>query len=557
MRLRRRLSVLVAIALVPSLILTAYNAARWRIFLEDETYATALSEARFTAAELEQAIDNSRQLITAMSKYPSASVDDEQCTSYFKSVIADTPVFREAAIVDTGEKFHCSTFPFPQALAAEDRGSFYDTLKTGKVIVGTTAQGGTTRWPSIHIWMPYANSDGSIKGAAILVLDPEKWAESLPSYSWRPEYRLVVIDGKGSPVFSLPATDLEQAGAIAKSIFPKIADAASGTTDIKDATGRSLIVGFASPDVAAGNLFTAAAIDRDQALAETSLINARGVAFDFIAMFLAVIGVWLAAYIMIDRPIRAIIRSARKREAGDTSAQFPKFRFSDEFGQLSAALTRMSGTIDELLRQKDLLLREVQHRVMNSLNLLSSLLDLQRRSSSSTASKQHLANARDRVVAMGTVYRHLYQSHTLEHVEFSEFLDTICSTSEAAYVGTRKPSIKVDAEPLELTGSHAISLGMLTHELITNALKHAYPEGAPGAIQVTLKHEKDGSIDFRVADRGRGLPDDFQIDAKSSSLGMKVIASTVRQLGGTLEINRLNPGTEFAIHLPADIEQRN
>jgi hypothetical protein len=370
MRLRRRLSVLVAIALVPSLLLTAYNAARWRIFLEDETHATALSEARFTAAELEQAIDNSRQLVTAISKYPLASGNNEQCTSYFKSVIADAPIFREAAIVDSGEKFHCSTFPFPGPLAAEDRGSFYDTLKAGKITVGPTAQGLATRSPSIHLWMPYGNVDGSIKGAAVLALNPEKWAESLPSYSWRLEHRLVVLNGNGALVLTLPATDFEEAGAIAKSIFSKISYAA--TADIKDANGRSLIVGFASPDVAAGSLFTAVAIDRDQALAETSLINARGVVFDFIAMFLAVIGVWLAAYIMIDRPIRAIIRSARKREAGDTSAQFPKFRFSDEFAQLSAALTRMSGRIDELLKQIDLLLREVQHRVMSSLNLLSS-----------------------------------------------------------------------------------------------------------------------------------------------------------------------------------------
>jgi two-component sensor histidine kinase len=557
MRLRRRLSVLVAIALVPSLLLTAYNAARWRIFLENETHATALSEARFTSAEFEQIIDNSRQLMAVMTKYPLLADNEEKCASYFKSVIADIPVFREAAIIDAGEKLHCSTFPFLESLNAEDRSSLYDTLKAGKITVGPIIQGCATHSTSIHLWIPYKNADGSIKGAAVLVLNPEKLAESLPSYSWRPEHRLVVLDGKGSLVFTLPTGDFEEASVVAKSVFPKISDATSGTIDINESSDRSLIVGFATPDVAAEGLFTAVAIDRDSALAETSLINAHGVALDFIAMFLAVIGVWLAAYVMIDRPIRAIIRSARKREAGDTSAQFPKFRFSDEFAQLSAALTRMSGRIDELLKQKDLLLRELQHRVMNSLNLLSSLLDLQRRSSGNAATKQHLANARDRIVAMGTVYRHLYQSDTMEHVEFSEFLNTICDTSEAAYVGTKRPSIKVDAEPLELTGSNAISLGMLTHELITNALKHAYPESAPGSIQVTLKHEKDGSIDFRISDRGRGLPDDFKIEAKSSSLGMKVIASTVRQLGGTLEINRLNPGTEFAMHLPADIEHKN
>ena len=216
----------------------------------------------------------------------------------------------------------------------------------------------------------------------------------------------------------------------------------------------------------------------------------------------------------------------------------------------------MSDRIDELLKQKDLLLRELQHRVMNSLNLLSSLLEMQRRFIANSAAKEHLANARDRIIAMGTVYRHLYQSDTLEYVEFGEFLNTICSRSEIAYVGTNRPSIKVDAESLELSGAHAISLGMLTHELITNALKHAYSESASGTIEVTLKHNKDGSIDFRISDHGRGLPSDFEIESKSSSLGMKVIASTVRQLGGTLEINRLNPGTEFVIHLPADIEHR-
>ena len=288
------------------------------------------------------------------------------------------------------------------------------------------------------------------------------------------------------------------------------------------------------------------------ALAETAIINVRGIAFAFIFIILAVISVWLAAYLMIDRPVRRIIKTARKREFGDTSAAFPKFRYSDEFGQLSAALTRMSGRIDELLKQKDLLLRELQHRVMNSLALLSSLLEMQRRSTKSSVAKETLADARDRVVAMGTVYRHLYQTNTSEYVEFSDFLRTICGTSASAYVGTRK-SMEVDAESLELSGPHAISLGMVTYELITNALKHAYSSNELGSIKVTLKHKKRGGIDLSISDQGRGLSPDFNIEGKSSSLGMKIVASTVRQFGGTLEINRLKPGTEFVIHLPANI----
>jgi two-component sensor histidine kinase len=550
MRLRRRLSVLVAIALVPSLLLTAYNAARWRIFLEQEARAAALSEARVTSSQLDQIIDNARQLLTAMTKLPLNTENEVECASYLRSVISDVATFHDATIVNTDGKLVCSTVP--DALDGADRTYFSQALNASKLRVGTIFQGRQTGSTSIRLSMPYKDADGALKGVIVLIGDPEKFAERFQAYQWRPDHRLILLDGHGSLVMTLPTDDSEQADTIAKLIFPPISYAKLGAVVVKDPIGRSLIVGVAAPGSASENLYTAVALDRDSALAETSIVNVRGIAFDFIFIILAVIGVWLAAYLMIDRPVRAIIRSAHKWEAGDTKAAFPKFRFSDEFGQLSAALTRMSGRIDELLKQKDLLLRELQHRVMNSLALLSSLLEMQRRSTKSAVAKENLANARDRIVAMGTVYRHLYQTNTLEYVEFSEFLKAICDTSASAYVGTKR-SIDVDAQPLELPGPYAISLGMLTHELITNALKHAYSDNESGSIKVTLKHKKRGDIDLSVSDRGRGLPPDFKIERKSSSLGMKMIASTVRQLGGTLEINRLTPGTEFVIHLPANI----
>ena len=556
MSLRRRLSALVAIALVPSLLLSAYNAARWKVFLEDEANTATLSAARFISAEFGLVIDNSRQLMTAMAKYPNIPDHEEDCTSYFKSVIADIPIYREAAIIDTDGKFHCSTVPIPPTLDVRDRIYFYEPLKTGKLTVGTITQGRVTRSGSIHLSMPYKDANGSIRGVIVLTLDPEKLAEILPAYPWRSQHRLVVLDREGSLVLAIPPNDFENVEAISKSIFAKIEHAPAGTMDIKGPNGRSEIIGFVPLHDTSEGLFTAVAIDHDSALTGASIINVQGIAFNLIALILAVIAVWLAVYLMIDRPIRALIKSAGKRQAGDIARPFPKLRLSTEFRQLSAALSRMSNRINELLNQKDLLLRELQHRVMNSLNILSSLLDVQRRYVVDPAAKEHLGNARDRIIAMGTVYRHLYQAHTLEYVEFSEFLHTICNTSETAYVGGSRLSIEVKAEPVQLLGAHAIALGMLTHELITNALKHAYSDGVRGHIKVILKHTDDDSIELRFSDNGRGLPDNFQIET-TSSLGMKIIASTVRQLGGTLEINRLEPGTEFVIRLPSSIEHKS
>jgi len=395
-----------------------------------------------------------------------------------------------------------------------------------------------------------------------------------------------VLDRDGAVVVAVPREGAEDIKAIARDVFPRLASGTAGPTatagpsttsdtaltsppavtgtvpasgtmtgseavPAKGPTGRSEIVGFVPVENTPRGLFVGVAIDQEMALADARRVNKQNLAFALVTMLLAVGGTAVATHILIDRPIRAIVNTARRREAGDMTAAFPAFPSSAEFGQLSTALSSMSAKIHDLLEQKGFLLRELQHRVMNSLTLLSSVLESQRRNVKNPVAREHLQRARDRVGAMATVYRYLYQTDTPDDVEFSGFLKVICSESQNAYAGTHKPTITVEADRLELPGSPAISLAMLTHELITNALKHAYPEGQPGPIDVTLKRDQE-TIELRVADRGRGIAEDFQID-QSSSLGMRVIASTVRQLRGTLRIKRRNPGTEFVIRIPASV----
>jgi two-component sensor histidine kinase len=157
------------------------------------------------------------------------------------------------------------------------------------------------------------------------------------------------------------------------------------------------------------------------------------------------------------------------------------------------------------------------------------------------------------VVALGTVYRHLYNNDAVDNIEVGELLRFVATESANAYEGSVKLDIEADVEPLLLSGTNAISLAMLTHELIMNAIKHAYGDGDAGKVTVALKRSENGFV-YRFADRGRGLPEDFHLD-KSDSLGMIMISATARQLGGKLTINRLNPGTEFVLDLPASIQE--
>ena len=133
-------------------------------------------------------------------------------------------------------------------------------------------------------------------------------------------------------------------------------------------------------------------------------------------------------------------------------------------------------------------------------------------------------------------------------------MQAVCREMENAYEGPVALKIEVDAEPLLLSGTNAISLAMLTHELIANALKHAYSIGEPGPISISLKRVSGNGFEYRFTDRGRGLPEDFQF-GNSGSFGMIMMAATTRQLDGKLQINRLDSGTEIVLQLPADIEQ--
>ena len=552
MSLRRRLSVLVAFALLPPLLLTLYNTVRWQLVLEREARAEVLAVARLVSAELAQVVEGARQLMVAMSKHPAVPDREAECTAYFKAVIAGIPLYRQAAVIDPHATFHCSTIPIPPNLNVRDRIYFQEPQITGQLAIGTLVTGRVTRESSIHISMPFTDASDRPRGVIVLILNPERMAQNLDARPWRSRYRITVFDREGNPVFNTPRDNSEEAHAAARDLFSKIATMPPGTVDAKGAQDNLEIVGFVPVDTSPASLFVTVAIDREAALAEAKYVNARSLAFALITMLLAIGSAWIATYFLINRPIRAIVDTARRRESGDTTAPFPDF--SSEFGRLSSALSRMSDKIHDLVDQKGFLLRELQHRVMNSLALLSSVLEMQKRYVRNPTAREHLSRARDRVVAMGTVYRYLYQANASDHIEFSSFLKLICEESQNAYAGAHKPTISVEVQPLHLSSSHAISLAMLTHELITNALKHAYPEGEPGPIHVSLKRVR-GGIELRVSDEGRGLPEDFQI-GQSDSLGMKVIASTATQLGGKLEVNRLDRGTEFLIRLPATLEDK-
>ncbi|PWC39398.1 PAS domain S-box protein [Azospirillum sp. TSO35-2] len=205
----------------------------------------------------------------------------------------------------------------------------------------------------------------------------------------------------------------------------------------------------------------------------------------------------------------------------------------------------MEAALRKLVGQKSTLLREVNHRVKNSLQLVSSLLTLQTLSLPDEAVRVHFQDARSRIEAIARVHNRLYQADQFQTIEFGTYLRELCDDLARASGGDSMCDIVVRSDVVDLPIDHAAPLGLIANELITNAVKHR--GNAPAQVTVTFLNEGE-RLALTVADRGPGLPANFDL-RKSRSLGMRLISSLAGQIRATVDIDTAPQGTTFRIEL--------
>ncbi|GJD52027.1 hypothetical protein OPKNFCMD_4789 [Methylobacterium crusticola] len=207
---------------------------------------------------------------------------------------------------------------------------------------------------------------------------------------------------------------------------------------------------------------------------------------------------------------------------------------------------RAEARLQAALDRQELLAREMSHRVKNSLAVVASLLSLQARGAESEHVRHALADARSRVEAVAQVHDQLWRQPDLAAIDLAAFLETLCEKLGESAPGH---AIACRAASVVLPADAAIPLGLFVNELVTNAIKHAYPQGG-GPVRVEAVATPGGGVCLSVSDDGVGLPPGFDAGGSRKSLGMRVIHGLARQLGGTLEVRGGPGGTRFALTLP-------
>jgi PAS domain S-box-containing protein len=206
-------------------------------------------------------------------------------------------------------------------------------------------------------------------------------------------------------------------------------------------------------------------------------------------------------------------------------------------------------SIHASLKEKDILLGEIHHRVKNNLQIIHSLLDLQSGSISDTVALGLMRESQNRILSMALIHQTLYQSKDFAQVDFGRFLDSLVPTLVSSYgVGSAPFSIDIDVVEVQLPINAAIPCGLIVNELISNALKHAFPDGRAGQVRIHLALESKGGVLLRVSDDGVGIRQEIDL-RQTTTLGLQLVNLLVDQLAGEIEIQRANP-TMFSVRFP-------
>jgi two-component sensor histidine kinase len=216
-------------------------------------------------------------------------------------------------------------------------------------------------------------------------------------------------------------------------------------------------------------------------------------------------------------------------------------------------LRRKTAEAEEALRagnqRLQTLLREVNHRVANSLQLVSAFVQLQAAAVRDEAARAALQDTQRRIEAVGQVHRRLYTSDDVESVDMQAYLTALVREVEETWPQSGAgPRLRLAAEPLRVGTDRAVSLGVIVNELITNACKYAYAPGQPGEVRVSLAREGEGAVRLVVEDDGRGLrPGEAP---QGTGLGGQVIRAMTQSLGARLEYDPAHSGVRAIVRAP-------
>lgn len=383
-----------------------------------------------------------------------------------------------------------------------------------------------------------SNPSGQFDGLIILSISPRYFRDFYTRFMENPRDTVGLIRGDGTVLLrNLPLEGRAQKLSESSTFTTASAASTEGSFSAKSSIdGVSRIVGYRKIDDYDAYVY----FGLDRWSVERALLW-RVLAYAALAL-----GVGAALFMMT----RTALRHAQRTTALQARLTALNATLEDRVMDRTARLESANERLRSMVSEKELLLREIHHRVKNNLQVVSSLLNLQ---AGATGKAEEFRDSLRRIRAMADLHESIYQSADISAVPFSRYLTTLTNDTVRFWTTDAQITSEIDAEPLVLDLDTATPLALLANEVLSNACKHAFPSGGEGRIIVRLRADGDRAR-FSVEDNGVGLPSDFAI-RRESYLGIRIIDSLARQLGGRAEYE-VDGGTRFTLDFPLPTDRK-
>lgn len=194
-----------------------------------------------------------------------------------------------------------------------------------------------------------------------------------------------------------------------------------------------------------------------------------------------------------------------------------------------------NASLNQLLQEKEWLIKEINHRVKNNLQIVMGLLQRQSSFIDNAEALNAIQNSEHRMQSIALIHQRLYQSEGLTLIDMRGYIEELIGYLTGCFDTANRLNFQREVDDIRLDVNQAVPFGLILNEAITNSIKYAFPDSRPGLIKIILRQTKENEYLLVIADNGVGLPSNFNIDA-NNSMGVSLIKGLSRQLNGTLEI---------------------
>ncbi len=544
------------VPLVPLVILLSFVTWQNNVQQLERANESAENYALVASGYQTELIVDLRQLLSIIVEGADYRGGGDVCKRSLNRIFARLSNYSSIAVTDKNGTIVCNTGD-PSSVNLSDRSYFQLARKSMQFTLSELLEGKVSHAQVIVGAMPWADKNGDFGGMAVASIDAQRFASSVQDMPLPIGSEYYVLDRAGKVV--------AQSGQMPDDLRARLAD-----LPLLEKKPQS----FMLRDGKVTRTYTAIAVDNG---ALTVLIGIPrrfffsisagnlliGLLGPITMLAVSILLIWYLGNRLVTAPVTGLIRVARAYSKGDLLARPPISVGGGEFRELSTTFTEMADRIltreqdlQEAIQRREMMLREIHHRVKNNLQIVISLVNLQSKSVSLPAAQEAFTEIQTRMRALALVHRYLYESEDLQSVNIGSFLTELCSSLQQAYgVSPARIAIEVKTDPVYEIIDRAVPLALFMTETISNALRHAFPSNRPGYVHVSLKLLEGTNASFSVEDNGVGIdstePESvadgiFRAAKPQTGLGMSLAKAFARQIDGDLTISG-PPGTMVSL----------